>query len=757
MDFQTFKRILTAFADSPANVDATRGKLTCEIRDDMIEAEILSRQGEVMVRENGQEFSATSWLLNRVARLPILADRILNAVPEPECFICPQAGLLDQLDDKLTGDTVVQGDASAQTMEILSRSHAGSSSVVYLTSDAGEGKTTLINHIARKQAERFKKKDSDWLLVPIALGGRPFLRFDDLVVGFLSNRLRFPLFYFEGFMELVKLGVIVPAFDGFEEMFVQNASGDALSAVGNLMRTLDSSGTVLIAARKAYFDYQDIRMQARLFDSIGTCSVVFSRVSLKRWEKEQFLAYCEKRGVQNGPDLRSRVAERLKNDGHPLLTRAVLVKRLLDVAGSVKSLSELLQQLGNSPNDYFAVFVNAIIDREAHEKWIDTSGDAAKPLLSVQEHMELLANIAHEMWLLSTESLKADVLDLVTDLFCESRKLPASVTFQVKERTKQHALIVATDSSRQFGFDHEEFRNFFLGEAIGRLCIQANPKHRVEMLTLLRKGSLPSQAVESVVSVIRRGGNDKRDRIAKFMQEVASLDGPSSFTHENLARLILRVLHEWNEGEMTLTALGFGVDALRDVHLTNLTFKNCSFATTSLEHTVLEDCSFVDCHFDRVNLHPSAEVHGTKIVAGDFASIQPLGKDEAVYAPALFPALLRQAGFEIPSAESAVQTVVEVPEDANLKLFRRLLRCFQMRTYINEHVLLRKLGPGAEVFIKDTITVLIKARILSQEDIPRDKQHRYHLAVSMERVHDALRRSPKSVNEFIAEFANGGE
>ena len=168
-------------------------------------------------------------------------------------------------------------------------------------------------------------------------------------------------------------------------MFVQNASGDALSAVGNLMRTLDSSGTVLIAARKAYFDYQDIRMQARLFDSIGTCSVVFSRVSLKRWEKEQFLAYCEKRGVQNGPDLRSRVAERLKNDGHPLLTRAVLVKRLLDVAGSVKSLSELLQQLGNSPNDYFAVFVNAIIDREAHEKWIDTSGDAAKPLLSVQE------------------------------------------------------------------------------------------------------------------------------------------------------------------------------------------------------------------------------------------------------------------------------------------------------------------------------------------------------------------------------------
>ncbi|HRZ44554.1 MAG TPA: hypothetical protein P5555_05125 [Candidatus Paceibacterota bacterium] len=53
-------------------------------------------------------------------------------------------------------------------------------------------------------------------------------------------------------------------------MFVRDAKGEALSAIGNLMRTMDSSGTVLIASRKAYFEYQDVRMQARLFDSIGT-------------------------------------------------------------------------------------------------------------------------------------------------------------------------------------------------------------------------------------------------------------------------------------------------------------------------------------------------------------------------------------------------------------------------------------------------------------------------------------------------------
>jgi hypothetical protein len=111
---------------------------------------------------------------------------------------------------------------------------AGVSSVIYLTSDAGEGKTTLINHIARFQAESYKKKETDWLLVPVTLGGRPFMRLDDVVVGELANRLKFLFLYYQAFLELVRMGVIVLALDGFEEMFVETSSGDATSALGNL-------------------------------------------------------------------------------------------------------------------------------------------------------------------------------------------------------------------------------------------------------------------------------------------------------------------------------------------------------------------------------------------------------------------------------------------------------------------------------------------------------------------------------------------
>jgi len=39
------------------------------------------------------------------------------------------------------------------------------------------------------------------------------------------NRFRFQLLYFEALVELVRMGFIVLALDGFEEMFIERASG----------------------------------------------------------------------------------------------------------------------------------------------------------------------------------------------------------------------------------------------------------------------------------------------------------------------------------------------------------------------------------------------------------------------------------------------------------------------------------------------------------------------------------------------------
>ena len=93
MDIQTFQRVLTAFADGPAEIDLTKGKLIVQIRDDVIEAKLSQRAGSLMVAESGDDYPAERWIVQRIARLPLLADRILTHVPQEPYFVTP-GGLL---------------------------------------------------------------------------------------------------------------------------------------------------------------------------------------------------------------------------------------------------------------------------------------------------------------------------------------------------------------------------------------------------------------------------------------------------------------------------------------------------------------------------------------------------------------------------------------------------------------------------------------------------------------------------------------
>ena len=68
---------------------------------------------------------------------------------------------------------------------------------------------------------------------------------DDIVIGIITNTLRFRHVLYEGFIELVKHGMIVPAFDGFEEMFVDGSSEKAVYQQRELART-PWSGRVMV-------------------------------------------------------------------------------------------------------------------------------------------------------------------------------------------------------------------------------------------------------------------------------------------------------------------------------------------------------------------------------------------------------------------------------------------------------------------------------------------------------------------------------
>ena len=169
MTLDEFQQVLTTFADRPADIDLDRNRLLVAIRDEMVEADLSVQAGDLFVAEQGIKMRAPRWIAERVARMPLLADRILSQIPPDPFFIDPAGRLTDRLDRSPHDDQELDVvDVTTRLLHLLDEQPAGTATGLYLTSDAGEGKTTLIRHLAHIQAKKYKGKKSDWLLVPIS-------------------------------------------------------------------------------------------------------------------------------------------------------------------------------------------------------------------------------------------------------------------------------------------------------------------------------------------------------------------------------------------------------------------------------------------------------------------------------------------------------------------------------------------------------------------------------------------------------------
>lgn len=748
MNVNDFKRIISSFADRPTDLEFDKGKLLTEIRGELIEARVFNKDSVLHIEENDNEYTAIAWIRDRIANLPQLAERILDFIPDDKSFVTPEGKLLDELDYDPEEKEQSVYDTTDKLIEIFDRKIPGTTSIVYLTSDAGEGKTTLINQLARKQASNFKNKTSDWLLLPIPLGGRPFLRFDDIVIASIVNHFRFRYLYYESFLELVKLGLIVPAFDGFEEMFMQSSTGEALSATSGLINKLSSSGSILIAARKAYFDYKSFSSQAKLLDTING-SVSFAKLAIERWDKCQFIEYASKKGIENQNEIFDIVSNKLGSTSHPILTRPVLVKQLLDVFQDLCNITELVTRL-ESVKNYFPSFVHAIVAREANLKWIDTSGEPYKPILSVDEHYEFLALIAEEMWINNSDTIKESVLDLIAEMFAEHKKFNIGITRQIKERIKQHALLVSDDLSyNTYRFDHEEFYEFFLGAS---LAFYIDRKQLHDVKNLLRKGPLPNQTTDSCISIIKNRSSEII-KVKEFLDTLLKGENQFSYVKENLSNIIVQLLSHESFESIRISQYEFPINSFITIDLRNVIFEDCHFQNTSLHSSRLVNCSFVQCNFDRIETNNSTLLKDVKFIDCDVLTAYDITRDKGYYDEFSITKFLIEKGVTIQSAID-ISTNYEIVEDENLELTEKALRRFiRQNGPINDNIFKMRLGNRADHFFKKIIPDLLQHNILTElEYIGQGQKRRFKLGVRFHQIEEALNESKGSYTKFLEYF-----
>ena len=450
-------------------------------------------------------------------------------------------------------------------------------------------------------------------------------------------------------------------------------------------------------------------------------------------------------------DIYDAVSRRLGSE-HPLLTRPVLVNRLLSVVRSAGELNNIESALASS-SEYFPNFIDAIIVREAESKWIDTSGEPAKPLISIKEHYEILATIAEEMWLTSTDSLDLSIVDLLSDLYCDSKGHSVRISRQIKERLKQHALLVRSDqNSNHLKFDHEAFQDYFLGIAFFDNLRNARIP---ELKNLLRKGSIPDQTVETIAVNCRRE-NLEFPNVVKTINFAQVNEGPTSFVKENCGKMALVILAGKNTADIILENYIFPVNSMNALSLSDIFFFKCHFQITSMAQS-LSNCKFEKCTFDGIEIvDEEIRINNVLFLDTQILSVQLRSKDTSYYDPFHVESEMEKLGILIDNSKPdlEISNVLDEPEvDENLELTERVLRRFIRSSFINDNVFRVRLGAKAPKFINEILPVLLRSGLLSELDFSgQGQKRRFKLTTPFERINRALEESKGSFDSFISQI-----
>ena len=355
------------------------------------------------------------------------------------------------------------------------------------------------------------------------------------------------------------------------------------------------------------------------------------------------------------------------------------------------------------------------------------------------------------MWQSSATSLRHDVVDVLVDIFADSHKKSASVVRQIKERLKQHSLLVADSSKGQaLAFDHEDFQNFFTGERLGRLLGQGL---RPDLQTFLSVNLLPGATVEQSVQFLLRQKLDAM-KVAKSLIEINQFEASFSFCKENCGALIMRIVEciSDRDAPLVLDSMFFSPEALAGRNLQQLIFQACHFQPTSIAKGSFKNVEFKNCEFERLEVGgEQRELQNCTFTKCIIDSIVLTTRDECSFEPAQIAAWLSMAGAEVISA-SEIHERQATAMDERLKVLERFLRVFLRNTQIDEDIIRRRLGSGAAfLFFEEVLPALLDNCLL--EEVPwkgRGTQRRFKLKRQMSDVSEALERAHGSFDEFLS-------
>lgn len=459
--------------------------------------------------------------------------------------------------------------------------------VIMVTGEAGAGKTSVLQHLVKARAEQYTRGQEESLFLYINAQGRALARFNEALATEL-NDLRATLTY-HAVSTLVRLGIVIPVIDGFDELLGVGGYEDAFSSLASFIEELDGSGRLVASARSTYYE-QEFVARANRVSSLGAQIWRQIPVEVLAWGDAEFDEYVSKRYRQlpSGqlPDTFQKDVDRAFGGRNAeLKTKPLFVAKTVDLIANGTPLAGdrfLLDEL-----------VNAYLERERKEKLLNKSGGS---LLTRDQLVALLVTLAEEMWNQETRELDQKSVRDVAEYVLLTSGVEDAAYRVVSERMTTLAFLSPGDRTGTITFEHETFFAYFLAQRF----VEALSKRDSTLSGLLGRSVLPDEVAETTSRLLLGSSPlpDVRFLIGNLSEAGATHSVRGGQIRENAGALARVLIRGYCSSQGRIQNL-----ELRNLVIPGGDFEKVELINSTFDHVEFRRVNFSNCRILGATVH----------------------------------------------------------------------------------------------------------------------------------------------------------
>lgn len=760
MSIEDFNRLtceLSSFADDEYEIvsDYNTGQVMFERGGQMVNITIYEDdEGRKMAQSNGTCMSYGSFLAKEMAHLDILATKILQkSNQEMGNYIDPSASLLQM-------DKQIEGGATSMLDKECDHDAMVGTKICFVTADAGHGKSMLLHQFQNVQAKKYLQNQAKYLFWHIDLHGRDLVRLNEAIMYELGE-LRVSGLYYSSIITLIKRHLIVLGIDGFDELAVEKGGESALNSLSSLVTQMNGRGVLVAASRRAFFNSQDyIQRSGILHKNIGA-GCVFDELKIQNWRRDQCTQFLERYMYES--DIYDNLVHVLGGVNHPLLERPYLFTKLVsysyeDNISPIKFVTSKKCQL-----DSINSIIESFIDREV-DKWTALDKTTGEPYLSFDQHIQILSEIAKEMWRSQHDYISIEGIQLFASILFEDWKIAADIRPIVLRLLESHAMLVNCDNRDNYRrFDHEEFRNYFVARALENDLRRASAnKNYMPIASLLSAAPLSDSVAQYLSTRIAKS------EVLPIVQGILTLhqkEWKPTYIQTNIGTILPFLLDNVTHDTLIINnKISFSSLIFENKTLENIVFKDCSLINVSFYKTNLKNVRFEACSFSGLLIN---ETDGKNNFIGctfdstcQFTDVTwRNGEDEyKEYAPEAIFFRLYQCGIikDVSLLKDATKHEEIICNSDFYKIVRRLLNKYTQSTCIYESNI-RELptlnSHNPDLILSEIVPLFEKYNIIVQKETKMSKRAGSKAWVLKDyEISQILRAEYSSENKILSMF-----